>query len=415
MSNNSHPNPVQPQERIQTIDILRGFALLGILLVNMELFNNSVFLKVMGGHEPATTLDQLARWFIAFFAEGKFYSMFSFLFGLGMAIQFQRAEAKGIPFVGTYARRLLVLLGIGIVHAYLFWIGDILMLYAVLGFALLFLFRKAKPRTVLIWSAVCLLIPIIINAGLWGLIALSELAPGGTEMMTEVFDEQMAEYAALGAQSDTVYATGTFAEVTQQRTAEMNFMYTILPFMGFNVLATMLLGLYVGKRRIMEDIPAHLPLIRRVLWWGLVIGLLGNLAYVWAGELSNRAIPSFLATVSAVGQTFGAPALSLFYMASLTLLVQNSVAWRGRLAPLAAAGRMAMTNYLMQTIICTTLFYGYGFGQYGIGIAAGILLTFVIYGIELVWSGWWLGRFRFGPLEWLWRTLTYLTPQPMVK
>ena len=413
MTTTTQSNPVRPQERIQVIDMLRGFALLGILLVNMELFNYSIYESVLGSHTPATMLDQLARWFVAFFAEGKFYSMFSFLFGLGMALQFQRAEAKGVPFVATYARRLLVLMVIGLIHGYLFWIGDILFLYSLLGFALLFLFRKAKPRTLLIWVGICLAIPVLLNAALWGLMGLAQFAPDGPAMMEEMWASQEAQYLALAAESNYIYATGTFAEITRQRTAEMWFMYSILPFMGFNVLATMLLGMYAGQRRIFQELESHISLIRRVWWWGLGLGVLGNFMYVWFLQSASRMMPTGATTLAVVGQTIGAPALSLFYMASLVLLVQKSPTWHGRLAPLAATGRMAMTNYLMQSVICTLLFYGYGLGLYGIGIAAGLATAVVIYTIEVLWSGWWLQRFRFGPMEWLWRTLTYLTPQPL--
>ncbi|MDI6769450.1 MAG: DUF418 domain-containing protein [Anaerolineales bacterium] len=406
--------PIQPGERIQTIDILRGFAIFGILLVNIEFFKQSGLSTAVGLREPATLLDQLARWFIAFFAEGKFYSIFAFLFGIGMAIQFQRAEQKGVRFFWTYFRRLLVLLGIGLIHAYLFWVGDILILYSVLGFLLLFFFRKARPKTLFVWTIIFLLIPILFNAGLLGLVELGKMAPGGEEMMAQVFAEQEAQFRALDAQAEQVYATGTFVEITRQRVSDMNFIFVVLlPFMGFNVLAMMTLGLYAGKRRIFEDIPGNLPLIRKLLIWGLVIGVIGNLAYVWAGEFSSRTVPSALSLLSSTAWTFGAPALSLFYMSALTLLVENA-ARRARLAPMASAGRMAITNYLMQTVICTTLFYGYGFGLFGkIGIAAGILLTAAVFAIELVWSAWWLKRFRFGPVEWLWRTLTYLKAQPM--
>jgi len=404
--------PVQPGERIQTIDILRGFALLGILLVNMEFFNHSFFNKMMTGIEPPTMLDQIARWSIAFFAEGKFYSMFSILFGLGMALIYGRVEARGLKFGPIYARRMLVLFGIGIIHAYLFWIGDILILYSLLGFVLLLFFRKAKPKTLLVWTVIFLLVPILINAGAWGLIELGKLTPDGSAMVEQILADQQQTYLAAGAQADMVYAGGTFAEITRQRVTDLEFMFGVMPFMGFNVLAAMLLGLYIGKRGIFADIPGRMPIIRKWLVWGLVLGVAGNLAYVVAGEFSSRSLPSLLNTISTIGQTIGAPALAFFYIAVITILAERPV-WKQRLAPLAASGRMAITNYLMQTVICTTLFYGYGFGLYGIGTALGVLVTIMIYAFQLVWSPWWLKRFRFGPVEWFWRVLTYLKPQPI--
>ena len=149
--------PVRPSQRFDIIDILRGCAIFGILLVNMEYFSNSFYAMVIGEVEINSTLDQLARWIIAFFGEGKFYSTFSFLFGLGMALQLARAEEKGQRFVPFYLRRMFVLLLIGLVHAYMFWVGDILIMYSVLGTILLIFFRNRKPKTLLIWTIIFLM------------------------------------------------------------------------------------------------------------------------------------------------------------------------------------------------------------------------------------------------------------------
>ena len=409
---NTQPNamsvaePVEPARRIQVIDILRGFAIFGILLVNMQFFNQSIFTKIMGLYEPATLLDQLADWFIRFFATGKFYSTFSFLFGLGMAIQYARAQERGARFGRFWLRRMGVLLVFGVIHAYLFWVGDILLLYSLLGMALL-LFRNRRPRTLLIWAAVMLLIPLLIYGALLGLVRMADASPEASAMLAATFAEQEAQYRALGAAADEVYATGSFADITAQRARDMVFMYFSWIFFAPNVFAMFLLGLYAGKRRIFDDLPGHLPFIRRVWLWGLVVGLVGNAAYVYFGEGASRSLPTPALMLSLVGQTFGAPALSLFYMTSLIQLAQQPI-WRRRLAPLASVGRMALTNYLMHTVICTTLFYGYGLGLYGqVGVALGVLLTLVIYAAQIPLSNWWLARFRYGPMEWLWRTLTY--------
>jgi len=377
----------------------------------MEYFNQSALNLVAELNEPATMPDQLARWFISFLAEGKFYSTFSFLFGLGMAIQYLRAEEKGARFGPFWLRRMIVLLAIGIIHAYLFWPGDILIMYSLLGIVLL-LWRKAKPRTLLIWFFIFLLLPLLINAVLLGFVKMGEMAIGAEEM-AKVFDGQIANYAVLGAQADHAYASGNFMQVTAQRARDMMFMYSVWPFMGFNVIAMMILGLYAGKRRIFENISGNMPLIRKVWLWGLIIGLIGNFVYVYFGEQANRAVPSLANILSLTGQTFGAPALALFYMTSLTILAERTI-WRQRLQPLAKVGRMALTNYLLQSAICSILFFGYGFALYGkVGIALGVLLTIAIYAVNILFSSWWLARFRFGPMEWLWRTLTYGKRQPL--
>jgi uncharacterized protein len=327
-------------------------------------------------------------------------------------MQYRRAQEHGTHFVPFFLRRMLVLLGIGFIHAYLFWIGDILLLYAVLGVVLL-LFRNCRPRTLLIWAGAFLIVPLLINSALLGLVALGRSMPEGAAMVDAALAEQQRSYQALSAQADQVYANGTFAEITRQRVQDMSFIYFTWPFMAFNVLAMLLLGLYAGVRRIFDDIAGHLPLIRRLWRWGLVVGVIGNLTYVIAGQVSNRSDPSPQLILTLVGQTFGAPALSIFYMTSLVFLVQ-AASWERRLQPLASVGRMAISNYLLQTLICTTLVYGYGFGLYGqVGAAAGVLLTLAIYALQIPLSVWWLRHFRFGPVEWLWRSLTYGQRQPM--
>ncbi len=407
--------PIRPSQRYTIIDILRGFAIFGILLVNMEFFSNSFYAMVASLHEINSTLDQFGRWLIAFIGEGKFYSTFAFLFGLGMALQLARAQEKKQRIMPFYLRRLFVLLLIGLVHAYLFWVGDILILYSVLGTVLLIFFRNRKPKTLLVWTIIFLIVPIAINAGLFGLTALSSTTPEGAEMMAEVFAEQARTMAAADAQADLVYASGSFAEITRQRAEEMQYVFTTWPFMGFNVLAMFVLGLYAGKQKLYENSPENVGLWRKVWIWGLIIGLIGNLIYVTFGEGISRMRPSIPLLTSIIGQTFGAPALALFFMTSLALLYQRSE-WQSRLNPLSYVGRMALTNYLLQTLIGTILFYGYGFGLYGkIGVFGGILLTLVIYALQIPLSKWWLNRFRFGPMEWVWRSATYMKLQSMKK
>jgi uncharacterized protein len=404
--------PVSAAERIATIDILRGFALFGILLVNMALFANSIYHSIVGDG-AATWYDQAARLLIDFFAVGKFYSLFSLLFGIGMAIQMGRAQAKGVRFVPLYARRMAVLFAFGLFHAYLIWIGDILILYALLGFVLLFAFRKCRPRTLFIWAVALILVSVLINGVAWALVELGRSVPESAQVIEETLAAQTESYRAAATAADAVYATGSFAAVTRQRVRDMNFLYGMMPFMALNVLAMMLVGLGVGKLGVCADVPAHRALLRRVLRWGLIVGVAGNLLFVVAGAYSQPNMPSLLNWLSTTGQAVGAPALALFYAAGITLLVEQP-AWRRRLGLLAPAGQMALTNYLAQSVICTLIFYGYGLGLTGrVGAAAGIVLTVLIYGAQVAWSGWWLRRFRFGPVEWLWRTLTYLRPQPM--
>ena len=406
-----HLSPTPSRERIVTLDILRGFALFGILVVNMELFTHSMYDYTVGAIADLPPLDRVVRLFVAFFFEGKFYSIFSFLFGAGMALMMQRSAEKGVAFVPIYTRRMLALLAIGLIHAYFIWVGDILIAYSVIGFLVLIFFRNRRPRTLLIWAVIGLGLPILINLGLWGLVGVGRAAVG-EEAMAQQMAGQVANYLAQDAQADAAYATGSFLEVTRQRVMDMRFVFSTWPFLIFNVLAAYLAGLAAGKAGLFANLAQRRDFLRRALNWGLVIGLIGNALYVVCGYYSLRVSPSLLSWLSTTGQTFGAPALAAAYMAGIALLALDG-GRRARMRPLADAGRMALTNYLAQSIICTLLFYGYGFGLYGIGQAAGFLVAIAIYSLQLLWSGWWLKRFLFGPFEWLWRVITYWSVQPM--
>lgn len=405
--------PVQQTERIQIVDILRGFALFGILLVNMIIFAHPMQVVLFPVEPTAPWYDRAAEWFIHFAGEGKFYALFSLLFGLGLTLQMERIEGRGGRFVPLYARRLLVLLGIGIVHAFLIWVGDILIMYALLGFLLL-LFRKAKPGTLLIWVIILILLPVLFNLGLTALVEWGRSVPEAAPQIQASFANTTANFKAEMAQAYRVYATGNFATITRQRIADYFSMgLTAYLVMGFHVLAMFLLGVYFGKQGIFRNLEAHRLLFKRLLIWGLIIGVSGNALYASLILILSRielTWPLFLATA---GQSIGAPLLMLAYVSIFCLLAFSSTSGE-RLKVLAPVGQMALTNYLTQSIVCTLIFYGYGLRLFGkIGAAAGIGLTLLIYLLQIPFSQWWMQRFYYGPAEWLWRSLTYLKPQPM--
>ena len=400
----SGPTPLS--ERLEVVDILRGVAILGILLVNMELFSTPIYQTGMAHRLWPGWGDRTVDWLIRFLAEGKFYTMFSFLFGFGLAMQMERAQARGARFVPLYVRRLFVLLLIGAAHALLLWIGDILVTYAALGFILL-LFRNRTPRSLLIAAGLCLSLAIVINAAPAALDLYGERIAGAADRTEPVEADPTREW--LAQQATRAYTQGRFAEIVQQRIRDLRFLYSFELLVVFGVLTMFLLGLYAGRRGIFRDVAAHRPLIRGALWWGGGMGLAGSLAF--ALTATRESAPTDL--IGAIGFEIGAPALSIAYMSGLTLLAQQE-AWRARLAPLAAVGRTALSNYLLQSLICTTIFYGYGLGLFAtMGPAAGAALAVGIYAVQVVLSLWWLRRFQFGPIEWLWRSLTYLRVQPM--
>lgn len=400
--------PVATGERIEVVDVLRGWALFGILWVNLEFFAwplNYVFFP----HDWSNPADHIAENVMKVLGQGKFYTLFSFLFGFGFSIYLLKGAQAARSAVPVYARRLLVLLAIGAIHGYLIWMGDILLVYAALGFVML-LFRNRRPKTLLIWSVIFLLLPV----GIMFLAATaSNMSPEVARDIEKDFAQNNAELTALGESALRVYPNGTYAEITRQRIQDYNALGSFVLFFGPGILTMFLLGLWAGKTSLFQDVAAKLGFFRKVMWIGLIIGLPGSIFALWAMLKAGPMSPSFLTASGVLVSSFANPALSAFYVSALILLFHRP-AWRARLEPLRNAGRMALTNYLMQSIICTTIFYGYGLGLFGkVGPRWFLPLAIVIYALQLVWSTRWLKRFQFGPAEWLWRTLTYGKRQPM--
>lgn len=389
--------PVRGQQRIEAIDILRGVAILGILVVNMGLFS-----------QPEPPPDGTVQRLILFFAQEKFKALFSFLFGLGLAVQLLRADARGARFLPLYTRRLCVMLLIGVAHFLLVWDGDILHDYALLGFVLL-LFRHRYPKTLLVGAGALLAIPLLFYG-----ITTSSAVTGHVNPPVKqwIAYETGADEDQTSDDYSDVYSRGSYAQLVAQRAGELP--RDVSPDTDdAYVLAIFLLGLYAGRRKILHDVSAHLPFIRRVQRWGLLIGVAGNAAFAIGGSFD----PSPTSVMQNVGRmclVVAAPAMMLFYAATIILLTQRKT-WRRRLAPLGAVGRMALSNYLLQSLICTTIFYGYGLARFGkVTPSLGLLLTLTIFLIQIPLSVWWLRRFQFGPVEWLWRSLTYWKRQPML-
>jgi len=409
--------PVASGERVVLIDVLRGFAIFGILLVNMGLFFAPVYEQLLGHGPYAGALDEAARRFVFFFAQAKFYPMFSFLFGMGLAIQMERAQVRGRRVAGFFTRRMAWLLVIGLAHAVLLWFGDILVLYSLLGFLLL-LFRNAKPRTLAVWTAILLALPVLLLWAITGLLALARQLPQAVADLAAKLAAQFAELQAswpqAAAEAYRVYSTGSWGEILAVRVSEWAAVnsYVVL-FAAPTVLALFLIGLNVGRRRFFQGLPAGLPAVRRWIVPLGIAGVAGNLVGMLLLDRVQPGVPSLLAAVQQTAMAVGGPALCFFYVCGLTLIWQRP-GGRRLLAPLAPVGRMALSNYLLHSLVFTTLANGYGFGLYGrVSPAAGLAMTFAIYLLQIPLSAWWLRRFRFGPLEWLWRSLTYGTLQPM--
>ncbi len=190
-------------------------------------------------------------------------------------------------------------------------------------------------------------------------------------------------------------------------------MWLVTVFYLPGLLGLFLMGLYAGKRRVFQDMNGNVRFFHRALVWGMVIGLPLNLFYAICMSTNDLSSQHFLWLLSYGLVTIGGPAQSLAYAAALTLLLRGEH-WKQWLRAIGSAGKMALSNYLLQSVICTTIFYGYGFGLFGsVDQATGLGLAALIFAVQVGFSAWWLSRFQFGPMEWLWRTFTYGKRQPM--
>ncbi|KAB2953394.1 DUF418 domain-containing protein [Heliorestis acidaminivorans] len=397
--------PTAKKERIIELDILRGLALLGILIVNMAYFNSPIMYSQLIGMELwEGPIDRVMERLIFFFGEGKFYTMFSFLFGLGFIIFIERAKEKVTRPRLLFLRRLASLLVFGLIHAFFFWYGDILTIYGLVGLLLLF-FVYRQPRTLLIWTGIMVFLYFI-------LIAFQALGAwvNAHHMDYSVAEQEALFTAQIGAmieQSYLAYGQGTWSEVMAQRVADNLFMYSYIVFAVPIILPMFLLGAYVGKKGWHRNLSDTLPLLRKIWLFCLLTGLPLTAIKTYAYFQPELTTYSFYYTFYMVGMILGDPLMSFFYMTSMVLLVQKPL-WRQRFDFLRPLGQMALTNYLMQTLFATTIFYSYGLGLYGqVGPALSFLIALLIFSLQVLFSRYWLSRYPYGPMERLWRTMTY--------
>ncbi len=393
-------SPVGPGERVLLLDGLRGFAIFGILFANIDVMAFPEGYPRIGQELFPGGLDESVRWFVRFAVEGKFYTLFSVLFGAGLAIQAERATAAGRSFGWATLRRLLVLLVLALAHDVLIWNGRILLAYATIGL-LCIPFRRARARTLLIWAAVLIALPCA-GMGVRALLvrppaeALAAMDPEElqarraerAERQRAAFDEELA----LGRE-------GRYTELVAHRTRLLPRALRSIAMFFTYMLALFLLGMACWRTGLF----ARDGVRKRWLWFlliaGLAIGLVGNAAFhlgrPWLG-------PSAM-----IGFMLGNPAQCLAYVAAFALLARTGLG-AALLRLLAPVGRTALSNYVLQSVLGTLFFAGYGLGQYGAWSPAQCMLLLPgFFAIQLGLSHLWLRRFRYGPLEWLWRTLSY--------
>lgn len=397
--------PITAGERVDLIDIVRGLALFGILAANMRGFAGPAKAYFDPSIYWPSAADRIAQAFVDIFIQGKFVTIFSFLFGVGFAVQLERGEARGVKIGRVYARRLAILAVFGIVHGMMIWFGDILLPYALIGFILL-LFRRRRETTLISWAIVGQLVPFVLLGLAWAYGQISTEALRGP---------RSPEPGELARQTE-IFARGSWSAIQEQRVVEAFALnWGMFPVYFLALLSLFLLGTLAWRRGFFRPVRENLPRYRRWMWIGLGAGVAGNAAATAIRALKH--VPPFppngWTLVTTAIQTVATPLLSLGYVCTVILLCQDPE-WRERLRPFAAVGRTALSNYLLQSIACTLFFYSYGLGLFGtMGPALLLVPTVVLYAMQTRLSGWWLTRFRFGPAEWLWRSLTYRHAQPM--
>lgn len=402
--------PTAPSRREPVLDVMRGVALLGILLINIEYMRGSGFYaSLLGEASAATAADEVAQFATGWLAAGKFLSMFAILFGVGAAMIAGRAARAGRSPRRLLARRYGLLVGLGLAHMVLLFPGDILFLYGLAGLVLL-AFVGVRARTALRWGVGL----VVAMALLWAAgTALTAFSPAPPADDPAVVDQQ-AFFADLQAQAVAAHTEGSYLDVVGANAMESLVLQTgqlvLLPW----VLGLFLLGLAVGRAGVVTDLGAHRPLLRRVAGWGLGLGLpvnlvLGPVGPLWGGATMQQGAedPGVLVVVALV-QLLGAPLLASGYLAGVALLALRV----GAPQRLAAVGRMALSAYLAQSALALVVFAGFGLYE-TLGSAAALLVVAGIWALLLVACPLWLRRFRYGPVEWLWRTATYGQRQPL--
>ncbi|WP_044736152.1 DUF418 domain-containing protein [Geobacillus kaustophilus] len=375
---------IRSPERIAAADVLRGFALLGILLVNMRYFSSPA---LYGDTIKDSGFDRTVAAVVDVLFEASAYPLFAFLFGFGAVMMFRRLSSRGERPIPILLRRFLLLLGIGVVHAFGLWFGDILIPYAIAGFIMLFFFA-APPRW---WGAAAVAVFFLFR-GLMALLMALSMWAGGTETV--------GGHEAEAAAAVRHYQSGTFGDVFWQRWHDWAYVNSDggLLFTVLTVLPFCLLGGYAADQRWLEA-DRHSPAkLRRLMGWALCFGLALKTIPYWI-EANDLTVY--------IQDSFGGAALAVFYAAA-AVFVCGKQSWQRAWRWWQDVGKMSLTHYLAQSLVCTSLFYGYGLGWYGRTSAwQETLLAFALYAAEVWMSRFWFARFHYGPVEWLWRWGTY--------
>jgi uncharacterized protein len=402
---NTSFHPTSRSERIQSLDILRGFAILGILIMNIQSYAmpGAAYLNPMA-YGDMTGLNKWVWILSHVFADQKFMSIFSILYGAGIILVTQNAEKKLGKSAGLHYRRTFWLLIIGLIHAHLIWYGDILVPYALCAF-FLFLFRNARPSRLLITG----IIFISIHSLLYLMFGFSlpgwpeESAAGARQAWIPDLELVNAEIQAV---------TGTLGEQIAHNSEQalMLEIFVFLMLFLWRAGGLMMVGMAFYKWGILTA-----EKTRSFYTRGWILSWTIGLPIVIYGVVKNYSENFSFEFSMYIGSQFnywGSLFVAFGYICMIMLLSKSNImtAFKSRLASI---GQMALTNYISQSVIAVLIFHGVGFGLYGeVDRTGQIMITLSIWIIQFLWSKPWLSNYRFGPLEWLWRSLTYMKKQP---
>ncbi|RLA28460.1 MAG: DUF418 domain-containing protein [Gammaproteobacteria bacterium] len=420
--------PVTGSERFDSIDTLRGIAVLGILVMNiygfampMAAYSNPL---AYGG----TEWFNIGTWYFTHLIfDQKFMTIFSVLFGAGLIMMSTRAESRGSKYAGVWYRRNFWLLLIGALHGYLIWFGDILFSYALMGM-LIFPLRKRKPRTLIIVA--CLMLPVALLFSYAGGIYVDKLQVSVAEIeQVQESGEELSEEQATTLEEweammvfmappeeqvarDLKAYMGNYPDIVVHRAPMVIGMQTqaIVAFLLWRVGGLMLIGMALMKLGVLSA-ERSISFYRKLMLAGYGIGL-PIMFYSIYLVTSHQWDHIFMFRIGMAPNYIGSVFVALGHIALVMLIVKTG-ALKRLMQRFAAVGRMAFTNYLLHSIILTTVFYGYGFGLYGqIPRLWQMAFVVIVIGLQMIVSPLWLKHYRFGPAEWFWRSLTYWKWQP---
>jgi uncharacterized protein len=388
--------PTQPIDRLQHVDAIRGLALFGVLLVNLYGHDELALTEAQIAAMPTAAIDHWLGFAINVLWTGKAQALFSMLFGFGFALQMQRAEARGAPFAGVYLRRLTVLLGLGLVHLWLFFAFDILHVYALMGFFLLFV-RRLPTSWLLGLGLAFSVLPWPVFFGWLDSTAINDVTP-----LEQLWDEGVARRSVLFLGSDfSAYARelwhSSFDEYLATPYGLTFFLY---------VFGRFLLGYWIARKGFLTAPAEHAEQLRIerpvLLWAGLTLAIIEE-GIAWLPIDYSTQLFMFTTFIDEIAKLLLACAYALILMQWM-----QRGAFPRLTRALSAVGRMALTNYLMQTLVYLFVLYGFGLAllpKAGAGFC--VALALLVFILQMGLSQYWLARFRFGPAEWLWRYLTY--------